>query len=602
MNAPMPNPAPLSKMAQPLSIGNIVNVGIQLYRNNAKSYIDIALRATLWILAPILVGLVGSVILLALQASPGIIVVLIVACVALLFYALANYLGQSALITRMAFTTLLDQPETSTEAGRHTTQRKWQFFWLGILLGLLTFGILMGLFIVFGILMAIAAGVAGVVTTSGSAVGTGIVIILTILLYLGMILIFAWLGLRLYLIAEAPLAIEPEMTPGGAIGRSWSLTQGSFWRLFWVWSVLALIMLPVQVIQQVISATLQGFLAIVTDPLSNAFAALTFFVALAVGFAIGILILPLWQSVKATLYYDLRSRREGLALSVPSEPIDTAGQRDRPPTMSSTSPLRWLKTIEVVTPEQVGLQFTLAGIGGRGYAMAIDVAILLGVWTAAATLYSIFAIQLLNGLSNTNITYGQLPIWLGAIALLATFILFSGYFVFFEVTWQGQTPGKRAANIRVIRDDGRPIGLAQAVLRSLLLSFDGIPFFLGVIFILFEKREKRLGDIVAGTLVVQEEKPIAKANVTLSDRANTLAQDLPQSANLSLLLPDDFATIREYLERRSRMDRDARRELSLNLARQMRSRIEMESIPTGLTSDEFLEAVYIAYQKQFGGV
>ncbi|MBF2079692.1 MAG: RDD family protein [Synechococcales cyanobacterium T60_A2020_003] len=264
--------------------------------------------------------------------------------------------------------------------------------------------------------------------------------------------------------------------------------------------------------------------------------------------------------------------------------------------------MRWLKTIEVVTPEQVGLQFTLAGIGERSYAMAIDVAILLGVWTAAATLYSIFAIQLLNGLSNTNITYGQLPIWLGAIALLATFILFSGYFVFFEVTWQGQTPGKRVANIRVIRDDGRPIGLAQAVLRSLLLSFDGIPLFLGVIFILFEKREKRLGDIVAGTLVVQEEKPIAKANVTLSDRANTLAQDLPQSANLSLLLPDDFATIREYLERRSRMDRDARRELSLNLARQMRSRIEMESIPTGLTSDEFLEAVYIAYQKQFGGV
>lgn len=601
MTAPMNDGLPLSKMAQPLSVGNVVNVGLQIYRNNAKSYLSIALQATLWVLVPILLGLVAGVILVALQVDTGVIVLLAIAWTVLLFYCLARFLADSALISRLAFTTLLNQPESPAEAGRHTTRRKWQFLWLYVLLLLLFTGVLIGVSIATGILITLVMGVAGVSMATAGSFGTGLAWIVAFVLYvaviLGILLVFLWLGLRLYFLSEIPLAVEPDLTPGGAIGRSWMLTRGSFWRLFWVSSVLGLMILPIQMLQQLASATLQGMITIVTDPLSSAFSVLTFFVTIAVSLLLGILLLPLWQSVEATLYYDLRSRREGLA--IPTAPQDRAGsdsQGDRAPSEVSVSPLRWLKTASIVTPERVELQFVLAGIGGRGFAMMVDLAILLGVWALGAVLYTVISLQLLDYLSNTGASYAQLPTWLVAIAFLASFILFAGYFAFFEVMWQGQTPGKRVAQIRVIRDDGRPVGLAQAVLRSLLLAFDGVPLFLGIFFILFEKREKRLGDILAGTLVVQEEKPIAKTTIILSDRAQQLAHDLPQTTTLVALRPDEFATIREYLERRSQMDREARRDLSLNLARQMRSRIEMETIPTGLTSDDFLEAIYVAYQ------
>ncbi|PSB66417.1 hypothetical protein C7B61_10315, partial [filamentous cyanobacterium CCP1] len=83
--------------------------------------------------------------------------------------------------------------------------------------------------------------------------------------------------------------------------------------------------------------------------------------------------------------------------------------------------------------------------------------------------------------------------------------------------------------------------------------------------------------------------------------AKAFAVDLPQQANLAKLQPDQFAVISEYLQRRSFMSRLAEAELSLNLARQVRSVIQLETIPDGMTSDVFLEAAYLAYQEQFSG-
>jgi uncharacterized RDD family membrane protein YckC len=254
--------------------------------------------------------------------------------------------------------------------------------------------------------------------------------------------------------------------------------------------------------------------------------------------------------------------------------------------------------IKVLTPESVELELLLAGIGSRAFALSIDYPVLflavLGFWL----LWGLFANQLLNYLDKTGIPYGSVPTWLGAIALLVSFLIFAGYFIFFEVRWQGQTPGKRIAKIRVIRDDGRPVRLAQAVLRSLLRPIDDA-FFIGAFLIFFGKREKRIGDWAAGTLVVQEERPQSQAQIGVSDAAKQLAIELPQLTDLSQILPDDFAVIREYLQRRPFMDSQARSELSLKLARQARAIVQLETIPQGLNSDDFLEAVYLAYQTLF---
>ena len=259
--------------------------------------------------------------------------------------------------------------------------------------------------------------------------------------------------------------------------------------------------------------------------------------------------------------------------------------------------MRFFNRVTLQTPESVELEFTLAGIGNRAYALLIDYLvwsiILIGFFIA----WVIFSSQLLEAIENFVGSSKQLRLWLVAIQLLITFFIYVGYFVIFETLWQGQTPGKRFVKIRVIRDDGRPVSLQQSTLRSLLRPVDDL-FFLGVFFIVFGKREKRLGDWVAGTLVIQEERPVVSSSFPVSKEAETLANQLLSEADLAAMLAEDFAVIREYLQRRAAMIPEARAELSRQLAHQIKDIIALEKVPKGVTANQFLEAVYLAYQQQ----
>ncbi|MGK7918102.1 MAG: RDD family protein [Prochloraceae cyanobacterium] len=259
--------------------------------------------------------------------------------------------------------------------------------------------------------------------------------------------------------------------------------------------------------------------------------------------------------------------------------------------------MKFFNRVKLLTPESVELEFTLAGIGNRAYALIIDYivwGIILIIFLFGSTfLYFRIGDTLESWISN----YKDVLLWLRAIQLLIGFCIYVGYFVFFETLWQGQTPGKRFVKIRVIRDDGRPIRLQQATLRALLRPFDDT-FFLGAFLIIFGKREKRLGDLVAGTLVVQEERPVASANFPISNAAQSLVKYLQKETDLSSLLPEDFAVIRDYLQRRGGMIPRAKIELSRELANQIKQIIALENIPKGVTPNIFLEAVYLAYQTQ----
>lgn len=263
--------------------------------------------------------------------------------------------------------------------------------------------------------------------------------------------------------------------------------------------------------------------------------------------------------------------------------------------------MRLFNQITLRTPESVELEFTLAGIGNRAYALFIDYNLLGLVLILFWLLWALVVTQLLGYLellnSESGFNYSGLPNWLWAIALLTTFALFVGYFVLFETLWQGQTPGKRIAHIRVIRDDGRPARLAQATLRALLRPIDDI-LSLGVFLIAFGNREKRVGDWVAGTLVVQDVRPLVKRSLVLSDQAEAIATRLHQEAQVFQLTPDDFVVIRDYLHRRSLMDAGARSELGYTLARQVKEIITLEQLPQNMTPDMFLEATYLAYQQE----
>lgn len=246
---------------------------------------------------------------------------------------------------------------------------------------------------------------------------------------------------------------------------------------------------------------------------------------------------------------------------------------------------------QVETPESVALEFTLAGIGNRLYALLIDYLCLGGILVFLLILWGVLAYNLARFWSSFE--NGQL--WLTAVQLLLIFTVYVGYFVVFETLWQGQTPGKRRAKIRVIRSDGRPVGLTQATLRALLRPIDDW-LYVGALMIMFDRQERRIGDWLAGTLVIREGRAQQRQHLTLAypEQAEALAQRLKTQSDLDLLTPDHWLVIRDYLFSRQELLASAKTETSQRLANQVSTLIQL---PDGLvvpSPDVFLEAVYLA--------
>ncbi|HET6784048.1 MAG TPA: RDD family protein [Pseudoxanthomonas sp.] len=145
---------------------------------------------------------------------------------------------------------------------------------------------------------------------------------------------------------------------------------------------------------------------------------------------------------------------------------------------------------EVVTPEGVALHLPVAGPVPRAVAWAIDLAIRLGILMLVGTLLALLGAA------------GQ------GLYLIAMFLIFWAYPILFEVLWDGQTPGKKAMSLRVVNGDGAPVGWLPAITRNLLRTVDMLPFgyAAGLIACLADPHARRLGDMVAGTLVVHNER------------------------------------------------------------------------------------------------
>ncbi|HTC23030.1 MAG TPA: RDD family protein, partial [Gemmatimonadales bacterium] len=156
--------------------------------------------------------------------------------------------------------------------------------------------------------------------------------------------------------------------------------------------------------------------------------------------------------------------------------------------------------LEVETPEHVVLDLEIAGVGSRVLAALVDTGILLVTAAAGGLLVAVLT------------SYDILPrsgaggAWLAALLIGAGFALWNGYFILFEGLRGGQSPGKRFAGIRVVQDTGHPVTTGSAVIRNLLRIADALPppYLLGLALIAFHPRGKRLGDLVAGTVVVRD--------------------------------------------------------------------------------------------------
>lgn len=221
------------------------------------------------------------------------------------------------------------------------------------------------------------------------------------------------------------------------------------------------------------------------------------------------------------------------------------------------------ETLIIETPERVPLEFALASIGNRFLAVAIDHFIqYFSLFLIAWFFLSLAGFTSSDAADAPGKLFYEMPKWTIAILILVLFLLFAGYFIFFEWLWNGQTPGKRFLKLRVIREDGRPLTLWEAIARNLLRIGDAVPGFIipvysiGLIVIFLSSRDQRLGDIFAGTVVIRERTGEAPTFAeTFSSRVTDSAFIRVQKptgvvANVSLLSDREIEVVESFLRRR----------------------------------------------------
>src|SRR5204862_196600 len=167
-----------------------------------------------------------------------------------------------------------------------------------------------------------------------------------------------------------------------------------------------------------------------------------------------------------------------------------------PPPRAPTIP-QFARRLAIETPEHLVLELELAGVGSRIAAAACD-----------AVLLSVAYMALGIGVATLQTRTAPPGTWstlLAVLVVLAAFLVFWCYFLLFEALNHGRTPGKRLMGIRVVMDTGHPITFAAAAVRNLIRIVDALPFgMVGLAFVLFHPQNKRLGDIVAGTVVARD--------------------------------------------------------------------------------------------------
>jgi hypothetical protein len=275
------NPSSRQSMGS-LSVGNVVSAALRIYRDHFKLYWGLAFSAYAWVLVPV--------------------------------YGWAKFFAISALISRLAFSEVIERPETVTEARRHVMPRMWSFLLAGLLVTLIFWGIGLGGVIIFTIL----AGVFGAILVPMLIQNTAavvIVVLLGVVTPIASLIAYIRLFCRL-LIVEVPLALENNLDATSTISRSWQLTKGDVSRLVWIVVVAFLITIPISLVVQIASSIMEGILSAVFPKDSSLFVSLNLLLVIVLSFVSGSVLIPFWQCIKAVIYYDLRSRKEGMDLQI----------------------------------------------------------------------------------------------------------------------------------------------------------------------------------------------------------------------------------------------------------------------------------------------
>ncbi|MGD9517989.1 MAG: RDD family protein [Armatimonadota bacterium] len=243
--------------------------------------------------------------------------------------------------------------------------------------------------------------------------------------------------------------------------------------------------------------------------------------------------------------------------------------------------------LDIETPEHVRFSYALAGFGSRFLAAVLDHII--------QGLISLMLFLAVAAISEAYPPFAERSAAFATILITANLFIFLGYYILFEMLWNGQTPGKRSASLRVIRDNGTPITLTESLLRNLLRPIDFLPGYYGagILSILLSRQGKRLGDFVAGTVVVHEY--VEEVPVELPPVAGATEQQV------QLLLPlvpritqQECDAVEHFIDRRGEVDAAVRTRLAQRLAGSIRARLGTIPATTPEDPEAFLELLYLA--------
>jgi uncharacterized membrane protein SpoIIM required for sporulation/uncharacterized RDD family membrane protein YckC len=222
--------------------------------------------------------------------------------------------------------------------------------------------------------------------------------------------------------------------------------------------------------------------------------------------------------------------------------------------------------VEIETPEQVVFSYTVAGIGSRAAAALID-----GLVCVVALIVVVLAISFAVGGTSVIGEAASTP-WLLAVLFLVQFAILWGYYVLWEGLGDGQTPGKRVLGLRVVQDGGFAVSFSASAVRNLLRMVDlqpGFTYGVGIASAALSSQGKRLGDLVAGTLVVQERV----------GRESTARARGPAEASAPLLTPllgdEEYSLLERFVARRAALDADRRRALGARLAERLQGALQL---------------------------
>ena len=262
------------------------------------------------------------------------------------------------------------------------------------------------------------------------------------------------------------------------------------------------------------------------------------------------------------------------------------------------------ETLIIETPERVPLEFALASIGNRFLAVAIDHFIqYLSIFLIAWMAISLGNLGGPSGIGDPEHFFSEMPKWTLAVMIVGIFVIFASYFILFEWLWNGQTPGKRLLKLRVIREDGRPLTLWEAIARNLLRIADAIPGFVfpvysvGLITIFLSNRDQRLGDVFAGTVVIRERTDEAPSfadtfSNPVSDTAFSRVQKpVNTDANISSLNEREVEVVESFLRRRWDLTERQRLWMAWRIALPLMYKLKPNYDVENFTYEGFLEEI-----------